>query len=305
MHEDLSSSVEQDIGAEAQQIHAITAALGLPGLVDVHTHFMPQRVLTKVWDYFDSAGPLLGRTWPITYRFAEADRVEVLRSFGLRAFTSLNYAHKPDMAAWLNDWSREFAAAVPDCALSATFYPEPSAPEYVRQALEAGARIFKVHVQVGGFAPTDPLLDEVWGQIEEAGTPVVLHVGSGPRPGEFTGPAGAAEVLRRFPRLRLVFAHMGMPEYADFLDLAERYDNVCLDTTMAFTDFVEQADPFPRELLPRLEQLRDKVVLGSDFPNIPYPYLHQLEAITGLGLSEDWQRAVLYDNGARLLGLGD
>jgi uncharacterized protein len=34
--------------------------LALPGLVDVHTHFMPPSVLSKVQAYFDAAGPLLG-----------------------------------------------------------------------------------------------------------------------------------------------------------------------------------------------------------------------------------------------------
>ena len=57
------------------------------------------------------------------------------------------------MAAWLNDWSAEFAAADPRILQSATFYPEPEAPFYVAEALERGARIFKVHVQVGRVRP--------------------------------------------------------------------------------------------------------------------------------------------------------
>jgi predicted TIM-barrel fold metal-dependent hydrolase len=44
-------------------------------------------------------------------------------------------------------------------------------------------------------------------------------------------------------------------------------------------------------------------VLGTDFPNIPYRYGHQLEALRRTGLDDDWLRAVLWDNGARLLGL--
>ena len=52
-----------------------------------------------------------------------------------------------------------------------------------------------------------------------------------------------------------------------------------LDTTMAFTDFTEQRMPFPPDLRPRLLDLGDRVVLGTDFPNTPYPYAHQLEAL--------------------------
>ena len=47
----------------------------------------------------------------------------------------------------------------------------------------------------------------------------------------------------------------------------------------------------------------DRILLGSDFPNIPYPYLHQLQALARLELGPDWLRAVCHDNAARLLGL--
>ena len=44
------------------------AGLGLPGLIDIHTHFLPERMLQRVWAHFDESGPLIGRPWPITYR---------------------------------------------------------------------------------------------------------------------------------------------------------------------------------------------------------------------------------------------
>jgi hypothetical protein len=61
--------------------------------------------------------------------------------------------------------------------------------------------------------------------------------------------------------------------------------------------------PYPPGLLPALADLGDRVVLGTDFPNVPYPYDHQLEVLERLGLGDAWLRAVLHDNGARLLGL--
>lgn len=96
---------------------------------------------------------------------------------------------------------------------------------------------------------------------------------------------------------------MGMPEYADFLDLADRYSEVRLDTTMAFTDFSEQFSGFPPQDRGRLADLGDRILLGTDFPNIPYPYEHQLDALERLGLGDAWLRAVCHDNGARLFRL--
>ncbi|WP_280276304.1 amidohydrolase family protein [Nocardia wallacei] len=278
--------------------------LGLPGLVDIHTHFMPDRVLRKVWAYFDDAGPLIGRPWPITYRDEEQVRLKTLRGFGVRAFTALVYPHRPDMAAWLNEWAADFAARTPDCLHTATFYPEHHAASYVEAAIESGARIFKVHIQVGDFHPCDPLLNDVWGMLAEAGIPVLIHCGSGPAPGEFTGPEPMRELLRRFPRLRLIIAHMGAPEYTEFLDLAAEFDGVHLDTTMNFTDFFESQDPFPVAERGRLRDFGDRILFGSDFPNIPYSYGHALFALERLDLGADWLRKVCYDNAVRMFELG-
>ncbi|WP_202530934.1 MULTISPECIES: amidohydrolase family protein [unclassified Streptomyces] len=291
---------------EAAAVREFARRIGAErGLVDVHTHFMPDRVLRKVWAYFDAAGPLVGRQWPITYRRAEDERIAVLRAFGVRAFTSMLYPHKPGMAEWLNGWAADFAARVPECLHTATFFPEPGVEAYVRAAVEGGARVFKAHVQVGAYDPAEPVLDPVWGLLAEAGVPVVAHCGSGPVPGKYTGPGPMREVLARHPRLRLVVAHLGMPEYSEFLDLVADYPEVRLDTTMAWTGFAEEFAPFPHAELPRLAAYGDRVLLGTDFPNTPYPYAHQLEVMADLGLGEEWLRAVCHDNAARLFGLDD
>ncbi|MFM9609618.1 amidohydrolase family protein [Streptomyces niveiscabiei] len=288
---------------EAEQIRAFWQQLDLPGLIDVHTHFMPARVLHKVWEYFDSAGPLTGRDWPITYRVEEAERTALLRDFGVRAFTAMLYPHKPGMARWLNGWAADFAGRTPDCLHTATLFPEPDVELYVREAVEAGARVFKAHVQVGSYDPTDELLDPVWGLLAEAGVPIVIHCGSGPTPGKHTGPEPIEQVLARHPQLRLIIAHMGMPEYGEFLDLAARYPEVRLDTTITFTDFAESFMPHPPDVVPRLADLGDRILLGTDFPNIPYPYLHQLQALERLGLGREWLRGVCHDNAAALFGV--
>ncbi|MFF4246132.1 amidohydrolase family protein [Streptomyces sp. NPDC001822] len=281
---------------EREDVLRFRQRLGLPGIIDVHTHFMPERVLRKVWAYFDSAGPLTGLEWPITYRDDEDERLALLRSFGVLRFTSMLYPHKPGMAAWLNGWAAGFAARVPDCLHTATFFPEEGVETYVREAVAAGARVFKSHLQVGAYDPNDPLLEAVWGLLAEAGVPVVMHCGSGPAPGAYTGPGPVSRLLSRHPRLRLVVAHMGMPEYTEFLDLAAAYPEVRLDTTMAFTDFTEDFTPFPAGELGRLADLGDRILLGTDFPNIPYPYVHQLHALERLGLGDDWLRAVCHGN---------
>ncbi len=279
--------------------------LGLPGLADVHVHFLPPRLRRRVWEYFESAGPLVGLEWPVRYRWSDADRVAHLGRLGVRAFSALAYAHRPGMAEQLNRWTLDFARATPGCLPSATFFPEPEAARYVTEAIADGARVFKVHLQVGGFAPTDPALDEVWGLLADAGVPVVVHAGHAPVGTEHTGPDPFAALLARHPRLPAIVAHLGAPDYRAFFDLAQRYPHVRLDTTMAFTPFLDQLVPFPAAELPRLRELglAGKVLLGSDFPNIPYPYADQLTGLARLDLGDDWLRAVCWQSAADLFGL--
>ena len=281
-----------------EDLPAFAAELGIPGFCDVHVHFMHPRVMARVWAYFDGVG-----SWPVQYRGTDDQRVGHLRSMGVRRFTSLSYAHKPGVAGFLNDWTRAFAERTPDTQWSATFFPEPEAADYVPTLVDAGVEVFKAHLQVGDFAPDDPLLEPVWRVLSESRIPVVLHAGSGPAPGRHTGPDGVARVLARHPELRLVIAHLGAPETSEFMDLADRYANVMLDTTMAFVDFWgEPADP---TIVQRLPGLQDRILFGTDFPNIPYAYAHQVEALQRLGLGDDWMRDVLWNNGARLFGTDD
>lgn len=116
--------------------------------------------------------------------------------------------------------------------------------------------------------------------------PVVVHCGSGPVAGEFTGPGPISEVVARNPNLQLIIAHMGAPEYSEFLALAGKYAGVRLDTTMAFTTFMNELAEFPTGLLPRLLDagLSGDVLFGSDFPNIPYPTARQSMRFSGSAL---------------------
>lgn len=280
------------------------ADLGIPGLYDVHVHFLPENIQAAVWRQFDQAGPKIGRPWPIRYRGSVAERVEQLRGFGVRKFSALPYAHKPGVAAYLNNWARDFAVQYPDNLRSATFFPEPGVREYVATAIADGVEIFKLHTQVGEFLLDDPLLLEAWEALEEAGTPIVIHVGSGPVGNAFTGPEHLARLLGLFPDLRVIVAHLGAPEYAEFMDLAESYEHTYLDTTMVFTDFFV---PFPDALVPRLAGLGDRILYGSDFPNLPYDYTHQLEGLARLlgqapGLDVEWLAKVCWHNANDLFG---
>ncbi|WP_326568630.1 amidohydrolase family protein [Amycolatopsis rhabdoformis] len=284
-----------------------TASLGLDGLVDLHVHFLPKPVMDKVWAYFDQARAHYGTDWPVHYRTAEQERLTTLRELGVKQFAPLVYPHKPGMAEWLTSWALEFAANVPEAVPTGTFYPEPAAASSVDATLRAGARCFKAHVQVGAYDPRDDLLKPVWGALADAGVPVVVHCGHGPLKGDFTGLAVFSEVLERHPDLTAVLAHAAMPEFTTAFELMARFPRVHIDTTMVGVPFSQKMSPLPADWTDRLAEFADRVVLGTDFPNIPYSYATQLQAIAGWAaddrLGEPFLRAVLHDTPAKLLSV--
>ena len=134
--------------------------------MDLHVHFLPPPIERAVWAVFDAAGPKIGRPWPIRYRAALESRVALLRDFGVRRFPTHPYAHKPGVATYLNDWSREFAATTPEVLRSATFghcwSPVGPAPAYnFRRAAEGGTAVVLHEMSLGLL--TAALTAGAWG----------------------------------------------------------------------------------------------------------------------------------------------
>jgi predicted TIM-barrel fold metal-dependent hydrolase len=283
------------------EVPGFLTALGIPGIVDAHVHFLPDNLQQAVWRWFDRLSP----AWPVTYRSTTTERLAALANAGVRHHPALAYAHRPGMLRYLNDYTLGLAAEVKAVIPTFTVYPEPGAGAETARCLAAGGRCVKVHLQVGGFDAVDPLLDDSWQQLAEAGVPIVLHAGAvadGSGNEQWCGPEPVRRLLARFPGLRLVIAHLGTPDQDAFVELAERHPGVWLDTAMVFTD-PPYLGPSPLHLTGRLGALRERVVFGSDFPTIPHPFAAQVSGLASLGLGDDWLRDVLWHNGVRLFGL--
>jgi predicted TIM-barrel fold metal-dependent hydrolase len=81
--------------------------------------------------------------------------------------------------------------------------------------------------------------------------------------------------------------------------LMSKHQGLHLDTTMVFAP----SSPMHANLtaLDAIEEHADRVLYGTDFPNIPHDYLAESRGIESLGLSASTLRAVLHDNAERLL----
>jgi hypothetical protein len=209
------------------------------------------------------------------------------------------------MLRWLNDFTLGLAEEHAQVVPTFTLFPEPDVTAEVARCLAAGGQVVKVHLQVGRFHATEPLLDEAWGLLAAARTPIVVHASAvyGVDGGEaYCGADGLRALLDRHPGLRLVVAHLGMPTYDEFLDLAEEHPELRMDTAMVLTDPAYGEDARRAEdRIDRLRGIADRLLFGSDFPTIPHRYAAQVRGLATLGLDDASLRWLLHDHAAGLL----
>lgn len=273
--------------------------------IDIHTHLHPDWLARAIRRWFAERS-----NWKLEY---PTDPEWVAAFLGERAverFVFFSYAHKRGIARGINAWLHDTARRLPAGIALGTLHPDDSDMlETAEQALEEyGFPGFKFHINVQRFHPDDPRVLPVYERLLERGRFLLIHVGSAPWPNEFDGFPRFARVMERFPELKVVVAHMGSWETRDFLALMERCPNLCLDTTMAFAPFRPEHQGLSRlnDIDVTNEDLirwQDRILFGSDFPNLPYPYEDEREALWRRGLPEAVYRKIFHDNAARLLGL--
>jgi len=152
----------------------------------------------------------------------------------------------------------------------------------------------------------DRVLYPVYERCAELGLVVTFHTGAVAFPREFgiphvtkyAHPMPIDEVAFDFPGLRIILAHLGGNWHYEALILAEKHENLYMDT--AYLPF------FCRRLLPRVTpgELIERAVgiLGPE--RIVYGCEGLLpEVIEGLDLPEPARRRILGGNAAELLGL--
>lgn len=271
-----------------------------PGVVDAHVHLFPPRVFAAIRRWFDV------HAWEIRYRF-DAEQVDAfLGARGVERYLALHYAHNPGMADPLNDFVLRFAQTHPRCVPCATVLPgEPDAEGIVDRALGAGARAVKIHCHVQCIAPDDPRLTPVYRQVVAHDALLVIHCGSEPALAAYdcdikricTAQA-FGRAMERFPQMKVSVPHLGVGEIEEYEALLDRYPHLYLDTAMMLADYFEV--PGCLELV---ERRWDRILYGTDFPNLPFAWDRDLRAVERAGLSAEQRAAILGGTARRLLGL--
>jgi len=274
---------------------------GIPPVVDAHVHVFPNSMFTAVRRWFDE------NAWHMRYELSTLQVFDFLFSHGVSHVVALQYAHAPGMARGLNRYMAEQCGHYPGRVTGmATVFPgESDGPAIVQEAFDAGLGGLKLHAHVQCFDINAAETMRIFEVCARNGKPVVIHFGREPKspvyrcdPYLLCAAGKLAQVLNDLPELRICVPHLGFSETGEYRDLIETIDNLWLDTTMVLTDYFEIANRID------LRDYRlDRIMYGSDFPNIPYAWDRELKWLHDAHLSNDQLDRILHRNAMDFFGI--
>jgi predicted TIM-barrel fold metal-dependent hydrolase len=276
-------------------------------VIDAHIHIPPYHMMK----------PEARRTFlvrkpdPAAIEALSEDPAALLRHMdaeGIERAGLINYV-SPDVIGFdggVNAWAARYAAADPS-RLIAFGSIDPRTTDGVGEAvdrlLEMGIRALKVHpphqlVAANAYLDSLPQLAELYERAQAAGVPVTIHTGTSVFPGarsRLGDPMPIDDVAIDFPKLTILAAHGGRPIWMDTaFFLVRRHPNV----------YLELSGIPPGKLLewfPRLEEIADKTVWGTDWPSPGVASMRKnVEQFLSLPLADSTRQKILYDNANRI-----
>jgi predicted TIM-barrel fold metal-dependent hydrolase len=164
----------------------------------------------------------------------------------------------------------------------------------------------------------DRRLWPVYDWCQAQGVPLLSEAAG--RPGAPGRPAYFAEALAEFPKLKLIFAHLGHdPVFGagadlEVADLAQRYEGVHSDVSLRFIE-VAHGDVTPEAMTAHLRRIgTHKVLYGSNYSFVEHMHpstgdsspfsatRDNLGVLFTLPLTDDERRAIASENFNRLVG---
>jgi predicted TIM-barrel fold metal-dependent hydrolase len=167
-----------------------------------------------------------------------------------------------------NEYVAEYVAQHPEklIGFASVDARDPEAVPALRRAVEMGLRGLKLAPTYQGFDPLGAEAMALYEAAEDLGLPLLIHQGTTfVREAELRWalPVQLDQVAIRFPRLRIVIAHMGHPWIDEALVVVRKHPHVFAD--------VSALHPRPWQLYNALVSaleygVADKLLFGTDWP---------------------------------------
>lgn len=167
---------------------------------------------------------------------------------------------------------------------------DPAAAGEFNSCLDAGMCGLKLALLQYPTDLTAPPMARLCDIADARHVPVFIHLGITP------AASNLAALVRRFPRLPFIVAHMGVQCFHETLDLAREFQNVFLDTSSYIATRAKIRLAYRR-------MGSRRIVFGTDLPVMCRDPREAIRKITSLRIAESDQQAILGGNLRELLNL--
>jgi predicted TIM-barrel fold metal-dependent hydrolase len=264
----------------------------MPSILDFHTHAFPDALAQRAMAALQEAAD-----WKAETDGTVRGLVELMDRHGVARAVVASIATKPEQAPKILDWS--LAIQSDRIVPFGSVHPRSAhVAEEVQAVASAGLRGIKLHPLYQNFAVDDPVAFPLYEAIAESGLVVLFHAGLDIAFGDvdLAMPRRFVRVVERFPKLRLVLAHLGgWRAYDEFLATLAG-SHVCIETSFA----VPYCTPAQRDAI--LERhAHDRILFGSDSPWSGLA--REIAFVKDFPVPEATREAIFHGNAERLLGL--
>lgn len=259
-------------------------------IVDFHAHAFHDKIAEKAAKNLNVyyGIPLAGNgTFNVLLEDAKAHQIDTIVVHAT--------ATKPQQVPVINDY---VSTLVSDGIVGfGTLHPdyEDNAAEFER-LITLGLRGLKFHPVFQGFNIDDAGMLPIY-EMAEGRIPILMHMGD--LNTDCATPARLAKVMKQFPKLTVVAAHLGgYGEQETAKKVLTEFENIYVDTSSAIRFMTpEEAE----------EDIRafgiDKVLFGTDYPLSLYD--DELAIFDSINLTDEEREQILWKNAYRLLGLSE
>jgi predicted TIM-barrel fold metal-dependent hydrolase len=264
----------------------------------------------RIWQYFDT------NYWPIHQKGSPESLVQtLLTDYDVKNFLVLNYAHKEGIAHALNDWTHSFCSTITKnhAIPFGTIHPDDKdrVLETERVLDTLGFAGIKLQLMVTSFHLSDDRMLPVYQKILDYNRVLIVHIGTGPSYSNFhpnmtlkcpyVGIRHLLPFLEQFPDLKVIVPHLGANEFHEMWELIDDFPNLYFDTAMiGVKDNPAFGDPLTSIENQELTQLADRLMFGSDFPNIPYKYQNAINGWLERDMDTSFYRKLFFENAQEL-----
>jgi hypothetical protein len=226
------------------------------------------------------------------------------------SFVALVFALEPGESQELNAFIAGLKSSLPGLIPFGCVHRDDPSPEHIAEEaiLGLGLAGLKLHPMVQRFDPWDRRLFGVYSLMNKWRKPIYIHTGFDEWYGYYLPNESLKSLLRTYPDIPFVFAHMLFPRLDFAFELAAEFPNLYLDATNVFGTiamFRRMGSEAPElnldEAREGMERWCDRMMFGTDHPAGMGSIEQILRDFHDFGLSRAAETRILHETAHRFL----